>query len=161
RRPTRPHPGGDRRRRVPANGLAVHPETGGQLVLGPTRVPMDQDLRYVDHVEGSPRHHASARVQDGGSLPTDAGQTPTPRGRATLGELRDRVGELRDRRALSWGNYVIADNRPARGVAKDHPTTLVPQLRSQLALGVLDLTTPAHQDNQFVRRANRPGIWYR
>jgi hypothetical protein len=62
---------------------------------------MDQNHRYVDHVEASPATYASVHIRTGGSLRADAGQTPTPRGRAPLEELRDR-------RALSWGNYVIA-----------------------------------------------------
>ncbi len=73
---------------------------------------MNQNFRYVDHVEGSKvllATRASARIVNGGSLLACEGLTPTPRGRAPLGEFRDRVEELRDRKPLSWGNYVIAD----------------------------------------------------
>ena len=39
--------------------LAVHPQARRQLVLRPARIPVDQNLAHVDHVESSPRHQGS------------------------------------------------------------------------------------------------------
>jgi len=55
-RTTRRHPSRHGRRHILADRLTVHAQAGRQLMLGPTRIPMDQNLRYVDHVKGSPRH---------------------------------------------------------------------------------------------------------
>jgi hypothetical protein len=55
RRPTRRHPGRDRRGGVLAQGLAIHAQAGRQLVLRPARIPVGQDLDHIDHVEGPPR----------------------------------------------------------------------------------------------------------
>ena len=59
RRPARPHPGRLRRRDVLPRRLAVHAQAQRDLALTPARIPVDQDLHDVDHVERSPRHRAS------------------------------------------------------------------------------------------------------
>jgi hypothetical protein len=54
----RHHPGLDRRGQILLHRLTVHTQTGRDLALRPARMPMDQDLCHVDHVETSPRHQA-------------------------------------------------------------------------------------------------------
>ena len=59
RRPARHHPCRLRRRDVLPHRLAVHSQALRDLAVVPPRMPVDQDLDDVDHVERSPRHRAS------------------------------------------------------------------------------------------------------
>jgi hypothetical protein len=96
--------------------LAVHVKAVGQLVLRPTRVPMNQDLRNVDHIEGSPRHSG---------LPS----ADSPAEDCCSARVRTR----RRAHVVPQGNYVIAEP-PNQGnyVIADRPH---PKLANYLTLG--------------------------
>ena len=65
RRPARYHPGGLRGRGILPYRLAVHAQRLRDLAVVPPRLPVDQDLDDVDHVERSPRHRASRPERSG------------------------------------------------------------------------------------------------
>ena len=113
RRPARRHPGLQRRGQVLLHRLAIHTQAGRDLTLRPARIPVDQDLRHVNHVESSPRHPGSHR-----SDPTEAafemrGPHQRRHARHPGAELRERrpaelrerqtpqPGELRERRQIA------------------------------------------------------------
>jgi hypothetical protein len=56
RRPAGHEPRRDRRLDVTPDRSASHPQRARDVVLRPARVPVRQDLGYIDHVEGPPRH---------------------------------------------------------------------------------------------------------
>ena len=103
RRPARAHPGRRRRGDVLPRCLAVHAQALRDLALTPARMPVDQDLDDVDHVEGSPRHRPpapNARVGRNAALALMARSSPT-RTRAPHGNY-----------VIGLGNYVIATGLP-------------------------------------------------
>ena len=104
RRPARAHPRRGRRGRVLADRPAIHAQAGRDLVLRPSRVPVDQDLRNVDHVEGSPCHRPPA-LQTGRTLLLPDGQVHPTRTRHAHEQLRDRGEQLRDRYQLNPGDF--------------------------------------------------------
>jgi hypothetical protein len=65
RRPAWRHSRSLRRDGVLPDSLAVHIQARGDLGVVPPRVPVDQDLDDVDHVECSPRHRASRPERPG------------------------------------------------------------------------------------------------
>ena len=114
RRAARRHPGRLRRGHVPADGLGIHPQAARDLHLRPSRVPVLQDLRDIDHRERPPRHlgppsrsgrktHSAQRTRNGTPTapPTAPRENADRRGR----ELPDRRGsptrEFRDRQHTS------------------------------------------------------------
>ena len=62
RRATRHEPSRLRRCHVLADRSPIHPHTRRDIGLGPTRMPMLQNLHHIDHVERSPCHHTSLLV---------------------------------------------------------------------------------------------------
>jgi hypothetical protein len=90
RRPARGDTRRLRRGDVLPQRLAVHPQTGRQLVLRPARIPVHQDLGDIDHLERPPRHRPPALV-------------PGREGRLLL--LDGQVHH--DTHPIPMGNYVI------------------------------------------------------
>jgi hypothetical protein len=110
RRPARRHPRRQRRRQVLADRLAVHAQRLRQLVLRPARMPVDQDLRYIDHVKRSPRHRlplalAGRKGRFQWSRPDPARHAHHPPEELT----ERRAEELRERHTASQGKSLSAD----------------------------------------------------
>ena len=104
RRPARDHPRHGCRGHILPDRLAVHTQALRDLADTAARMPVDEDLRHIDHVERSPRHRASRPDCPGweacSSCPDGQVQPDThafPMGNYVIG----------------LGNYVIATALPA------------------------------------------------
>ena len=93
RRAARRHPGRLRRRHVPADRLRIDPQAPRDLDLRPTRVPVLQDLRDIDHRERPPRHLVlRPEADEEHTQPGRPGAEPATRGLGRPRENADRGG---------------------------------------------------------------------
>ena len=144
RRAARRHPGRLRRGHVPADGLGIHPQAARDLHLRPSRVPVLQDLRDIDHRERPPRHlgppsrsgrktHSAQRTRNGTPTapPTAPRENADRRGR----ELPDRRGsptrEFRDRQqaASTCATSIANSGRRRRPAGTAWPRSSPPRSR--------------------------------
>ena len=96
---------------------ASHPKTGRNLTLRPARVPVDQHLRHIHHVETSPRHQGSRQLVWTGAAFDLRGPHQRRHARRPGAELRERaLGNYVSGKRLNLGKYLSADT-----LSKDRP----------------------------------------
>lgn len=129
---TRHDPRLDRRSQVLLHRLAVQSQAGRDLTLRPARMPMDQDLGHVDHVETPPRQtHApvSSREREQPVCCEDRTDDATHVirvGNYAIANLRNYVIGT----PSHLGNSKIADTGPRLATRSSRKRT-VKQLRTQ------------------------------
>jgi hypothetical protein len=122
RRPTHLQPGGDRRGQVLAHRLTVHTQTHRQLMLRPPRIPVDQNLHDVDHVEGPPRQRLLHPSFDNEGKACGLSRTKPGTDTHVLpwgNSVTVRWGNYVITNPSRWGNFLIVDRISAPQV---HPS---------------------------------------